>query len=152
MTTNLELASKLARRTEIESVRLKSVEYVLHDSEIGGGIDAEITAGAQYTIGANDTITVAVTTTLSAKRKDGEAMASVEAVYLVTYIIEDLGSASELELEHFANLNGIFNTWPYWRELVQGLLARSEITRAVLPVFKPPVFEVDVGEVGESPS
>lgn len=40
------------------------------------------------------------------------------------------------ELEAFANLNGVFNAWPYFREFVQSVTTRMGLPPFVLPVFR----------------
>lgn len=40
------------------------------------------------------------------------------------------------ELEPFANLNGVFNAWPYFREFLQNATTRMGLPPFVLPVFR----------------
>lgn len=40
------------------------------------------------------------------------------------------------ELEAFANLNGVFNAWPYFREFLQSATTRMGLPPFVLPVFR----------------
>jgi hypothetical protein len=39
-------------------------------------------------------------------------------------------------LAAFANVNGIYNAWPYFRELVQSMASRAGLPPIVLPVFR----------------
>jgi preprotein translocase subunit SecB len=40
------------------------------------------------------------------------------------------------ELQPFANLNGVFNAWPYFREFIQNATTRMGLPPFVLPVFR----------------
>ena len=49
--------------------------------------------------------------------------------------------------EAFAQVNAVFNAWPYWRELVQASLARMSMPALTVPVFR--VAPVDTAEEAE---
>ena len=49
----------------------------------------------------------------------------------------DESFASE-ELAAFGKINGVFNAWPYWRELVHASLARMDMPTLTVPVFRLP--------------
>ncbi|MFP4105099.1 MAG: hypothetical protein ACLFVU_03320 [Phycisphaerae bacterium] len=54
----------------------------------------------------------------------------------LTYYCCDFGSISEEHLVSFAQLNGVFNAWPYWREYVQSALNRLGLPSFTVPVFR----------------
>ena len=39
------------------------------------------------------------------------------------------------DLKHFAETNGIYNAWPYWREFLSSALARVGLPRLTLPTL-----------------
>lgn len=48
----------------------------------------------------------------------------------------DVDSIAPELVQDFAELNGIYNAWPYWRELAQNLMARIGLYGIVVPVFR----------------
>jgi hypothetical protein len=68
----------------------------------------------------------------------------VSATYVVVYGHPDVSALPAEALEAFAQLNGVYNTWPYWRELVQTASGRAGLSAIVIPVFRPGVDAVAV--------
>lgn len=62
----------------------------------------------------------------------------IEAMFELTYSLQETDGISERDLEHFAFLNATFNAWPYWRELVQSLTVKAGLPPLVVPVFRVP--------------
>ena len=69
-----------------------------------------------------------------AKKRDGEEAVLVSAVFHVIYKLTTTGLPNEL-VEQFGKINGIFNAWPYWRELLQSTLQRMGLPPIVLPLL-----------------
>lgn len=65
-----------------------------------------------------------------------ESIVWVKAVYELTYGLPQGFSASRGELNAFAQTNGVFNVWPYWREFIQSMFVRMNLPPLVLPVFR----------------
>jgi glycine cleavage system transcriptional repressor len=42
------------------------------------------------------------------------------------------------DLQNFAEVNAVFNSWPYWRQLVQSMLPSMGVHKLVIPVFRFP--------------
>ena len=68
---------------------------------------------------------------------DGPRVLFLKASYQIVYDLEDAATYPEDALEHFAELNGPYNAWPYWRELVQTVTGRVGVDSTVIPVFRP---------------
>ncbi|MDQ6768959.1 MAG: hypothetical protein M3Z54_03110 [Gemmatimonadota bacterium] len=60
----------------------------------------------------------------------------LSAIYLLIYSHPDLTSLPAESLEAFARLNGVYNAWPYWRELIQTVSGRIGLGPLVVPVFR----------------
>lgn len=76
-----------------------------------------------------------------AKSKVQKPVVVIEASFLLAYKIENFEGLTQEGFELFANLNGIYNAWPYWREFVQNSIARMGLPSLAIPVFrivKPP--------------
>jgi hypothetical protein len=62
--------------------------------------------------------------------------AEITSTFLVAYDAENL---TDLRAEHFHSfgaLNGVFNAWPYWRELLHSLTSRMGLPAFLLPVLR----------------
>ena len=77
---------------------------------------------------------------------EDELQAKISGTFELSYQIPDDESFSSEEIEAFAQVNAVFNAWPYWRELVQASLARM-----AMPVLTVPVFRVAPRDPREEP-
>ena len=57
--------------------------------------------------------------------------------YKVSYSIVSGDEPTSDELKAFSDLNGVYNTWPYWREFLQSMLMRMGLPVFTLPVLPP---------------
>ena len=60
----------------------------------------------------------------------------IDASFLLSYRIEDFEGLTQKGFERFANLNGIYNAWPYWREFVQNTIVRMGLPSLSIPVYR----------------
>jgi hypothetical protein len=60
----------------------------------------------------------------------------IDTSFLLLYRLEDFEGLTQKGFERFANLNGIYNAWPYWREFVQNTIVRMGLPSLSLPVFR----------------
>jgi preprotein translocase subunit SecB len=75
------------------------------------------------------------------ERKTKKPVVLIEASFLLAYKIESFEGLTQDGFEQFANINGIYNAWPYWREFVQNAIVRMGLPSLSIPVFrivKPP--------------
>lgn len=75
------------------------------------------------------------------EEKSGEApseCASIAATLALRYEMLDieLAQVPADDLQVFAEVNGVYNAWPYWRELVQSTGSRIGLHGIVAPVFR----------------
>jgi len=64
------------------------------------------------------------------------AIITIDATFLLIYGIENFDGLKQKGYQQFADMNGVYNAWPYWRELVQSTIARMGLPTLVLPVFR----------------
>lgn len=64
------------------------------------------------------------------------AVIAVAVSFEATYRVPATVSAPEGVLTEFAEINGIFNAWPYFREFVHAALARMGLPPFILPVYR----------------
>ena len=154
MPTNLERASLVSRSVEIESVNLASVAMNTDLDEETGSALLRLSQRyrGRYELPAPDPNKVFVHVDFRFEAHtadDGEPdrrVADIEAEFLVIYRTKATSVFPADALRHFAGLNGTYNAWPYWRELVQSLTARAGMSGVTVPVFKPRVRKVEVQE------
>lgn len=68
-----------------------------------------------------------------------EAIVECNATFRLLYSLKPEAEFDDEALEHFAAMNGAYNAWPYWRELVQSVSGRVGLSGIVMPVFRPEV-------------
>ena len=154
MSTNLERASLVSRSVQIESVTLVqvSMDANLDPTEP----PRELRLGQQFRCryetreAQRDRLFVYVSLLFDASVTSLEPsenrVVDLSATFLATYCIDGAASFPEDALQHFADLNGTFNVWPYWRELVHTFTGRAGLSGIVVPVFKPSVRPVPTQE------
>lgn len=82
------------------------------------------------------------------KRKKGPGL-EIECILQLDYELTiDPTTISESNFEAFAQINGLFNAWPYWREFAQNLAARMGHPGFVVPVFRFQDLPAILGESG----
>lgn len=73
------------------------------------------------------------------QQKKKNAFLTIDATFFLLYSIRSLEGLGDKALASFADLNGTYNAWPYWRELVQSITSRMDLPPLTIPVFKLPV-------------
>ena len=63
-------------------------------------------------------------------------LVEVSATFRLDYHLTKSFQLSPQQRHAFAQVNVIYNAWPYWRELVQSTLARMGIPPLIVPVFR----------------
>ncbi|HEL7629278.1 TPA: hypothetical protein UL921_001059 [Stenotrophomonas maltophilia] len=156
MTTNLDLARRVAKHVEIQVVTLRSSSVKTNFDVLN--IPGSLGLRQGYRAACDDSrfrsegiLTILVGFVFHAsdapededtEPSDSDALV-VEAEYGITYSIDRDVDLDAKCLEHFAKVNGPYNAWPYWRELVQSISGRVGLTSITVPVFRPPEHPVD---------
>ena len=86
-------------------------------------------------------IVVLIRFTAHAEAAGGEApkrVAEVSATFALRYQLDTdrLQSLGPEDVQAFAETNGVYNAWPYWREVLQSTAARVGLPGVVAPVFR----------------
>lgn len=151
MATNLDRAGLVARHVQLESVVMRSATVQSTVDPLAQPPVLRVEQGyrARYELAElhPDHLVVRVDFQLTAAR-DGAGGAEEDAValhaeFLLVYALPGAAAHPADALEHFAELNGPYNAWPYWRELVQTVTGRVGLSAIVVPVFRPPVRKLD---------
>jgi hypothetical protein len=60
----------------------------------------------------------------------------IGASFLLIYKVNDAKTFDAEALKQFADANGTFNAWPYWREFVQSITTRMGLAPLIVPVWR----------------
>lgn len=64
-----------------------------------------------------------------------EVLVSIGATFELEYEYPEVMTPTPEDLAAFAQTNGVFNAWPYWREYLQATLQRMQLPPIVLPLM-----------------
>ncbi len=149
MTTNLDLARVVASHVQIEAIALRA-------ATVRSGVNPMATP---------DTLTLSQSHRASYKREGSSPRLEVvldfqfvameeaagaspheavklDATYAIYYALPEGQEYPAESLKAFAWLNGAYNAWPYWRELVQTVTGRVGLGSISIPVYRPQVVTV----------
>lgn len=152
MTTNIDLAKKISKHVELQLVTLRRADISAHFDPFEMPPELRLTQGYRCSHNASEhsehgRISISVDLTFAAQwpnqPDDGVDAVSIEATFLLVYSIDQSIPLEHECLEHFANTNGPYNVWPYWRELVQTGASRVGLGAITVPVFRPVAYELD---------
>lgn len=139
----MDLAARVAERVEIQGVLVSQVEAKRGPDTDTRDDDFDVEIKIPQLGMSKDPekgrFWVFLTFELSGTGKGegvDETALSIKATFVVTYSLDSFEDLSEENFRAFAELNGIFNAWPYWRELVQSTTARMGLDQVVVPVYR----------------
>ncbi len=72
------------------------------------------------------------------KPPETRTVLSVSAEYGLFYAIQGNTECPEALANRFASRNGVFNAWPFFRELAHSLVSRMNVPPLVIPLFRLP--------------
>ena len=164
MKTNLDLARTVSGLVELRSINLKSASV---ESTVDPYVELppELVFSQQYRASHEvpeaypDKLNVIVELHLSAGPPESEIeTVDLTAKFLLAYHLQKPSAHDEAALSAFAELNGPYHAWPYWRELVHTVTGRIGLSPFLVPVLKLPVKKLpkegepeDGGPPPESP-
>lgn len=137
---SLELATKVSERVEIQNVRLLASTSRQTTLVASPQIEVRFSHGVDINVDREKSLVAVVPRfvmqAFPADQKDKEVAVEVEAVFLLTYSVSDLKGLSKSHYESFAQTNGVYNAWPYWREYLQNAITRMGLPALTVPVFR----------------
>ena len=135
-----ELVRAVADQVQIVEVRLleSRSEQKQFDREVPGRITTSIDVDTHFDAESHR-LSVYPRLHLHVKEKDSlpdDYFLKIEARFVVTYQVRSAEGLTQDNFDAFAERNGIFNVWPYWREFVQSMTARMGLPPLTVPVFR----------------
>ncbi len=141
MSEKIKQISRLIAAAQIEDIRLveASVRSTIRSPKDIGPVDFRIRPNASVKERHKDGtlfVLAVIEARLVPPGKGGDPAVSVKAEFELRYRLPKGLKASRRELNTFAEVNGIFNVWPYWREFIQSMVARMNLPPLILPLFR----------------
>lgn len=151
MTTNIQLAKEVARHVTLQSISLVRANI---DSDLDldnspaeiGMMQGHRCEHRRDVVDGLCRLNVFAEFKFTAKEmRDGDEVADLMSLTATFSIVYTMPSDIEIEdvcYEYFAEVNGPYNCWPYWRELVQTATGRVGLAGVTVPVYRPRAVEV----------
>lgn len=145
--SQLKLAGQVTPLVEIEDVRLLRLS-----GRVYPGTDREAKSTARFPLprstryrqdGNNIFVEIRFSMEGVQEREAAKKLVDLLAIFEVSYRLNRPVRLSRPQLKAFSEINAPYNAWPYWRELVQGMIARMGLPRLVAPVFRIPRPSLD---------
>ena len=132
---------RLIAEVEIEGVRLveANAETKVRSPADTGAVDLLVNRTAEISERQDNGtffVVAKIETQLVAEHAKEEPLVSVETSFELQYRLPEGFRADPDTLTTFAETNGIYNAWPYWREFVQSTFARMGLPPVVLPLLR----------------
>lgn len=150
--TNISRAGLVSRQVELDAVNLHTANVTsrVNPLDTPAELDVRQEYRARYERISRHPHHLFVYVELRFTVRDVEGESSegcaleLTATYQLVYSLkEEPSEFPEDALRFFAELNGAYNVWPYWRELVQSVSGRVGLSAIVVPVFRPLVKAVE---------
>ena len=132
---------RLIAEVEIEGVRLVEItaETKVRSPADTGAVDLLVnrTAGISERQDNGTFFVVAkIGTQLVPEHAKEDPLVSIETSFELQYSLPEKFHTDPETLTTFAETNGLYNAWPYWREFVQSTFARMGLPPVVLPLLR----------------
>jgi hypothetical protein len=133
-------ATEVAKRVELRDIRLISTSY--HQKPLARKRDGKAQAAifckatGKFDRERSAAIVRAHFSLNILSEETQQPMAEVKAEFRAAYALKSCEGLSQDDVQAFGQTNGVFNLWPYWRELVQSAFARMGLPHFIMPVYR----------------
>jgi len=139
----LLLALPVSNRVEIHDVCLVETRArkALVDDRLPEQLELQIgvKVRSEATKGKGCGITVVVEFDLAGRYTDVDSKVAplqIAATFQVEYTLGSLEGIKSENIKAFAELNGVYSAWPYWREYAQSVTVRMGLPPIPVPVYR----------------
>lgn len=139
----------VSERVQIKDVRLISCECEQKPTATAGKKGYDIDVSTDVQLNEDQRVIVVLAKfwfVASIEKKSSEPVLTIDALYALAYQVDSFDGLTQEGFEQFANLNGVYNAWPYWREFVQNTVGRMGLPPLTIPVFR--IFEPSTKPTG----
>lgn len=130
---------RVSDRVQITDVRLANCDCEQKPAAAAGKKSYNITTSTEVQLDKNNGFIVVIAKfhfEASVENKGQEPALTIGASFVLTYRIDEFDGLTQEGFDQFANLNGVYNAWPYWREFVQNMVGRMGLPPLTIPVFR----------------
>lgn len=131
---------QVAQRVQIQDVRLIRCACYLEPEGVSGKKIYEIEQQPTTVETNEESCRIFVFPTFDLKAhqegRPGKVTLDISASFLLVYKASCLKDLSQEAFQQFADVNGTYNAWPYWREFVQSTTTRMGMPPLVLEAFR----------------
>ncbi|MCL4822087.1 MAG: hypothetical protein KJ067_23410 [Vicinamibacteria bacterium] len=145
---NATRLNELIGAVKLEGVRLVETHAVAHVRRAGGAGDVTISIDRAAAVpdppeAGRFYVRASVAARVEAK---AAVLVSIAATFELEYECPEVVTPTTEDLAAFAQTNGVFNAWPYWREYLQATLQRMQLPPIVLPLMTMKQIVSSLGE------
>lgn len=72
----------------------------------------------------------------SAEAPEEESRLKIHCTFVIQYRCKNFEGIEASNIAAFAQTNGVFNAWPYWREFAQNMTSRLGLKPVLVPLFR----------------
>jgi preprotein translocase subunit SecB len=130
---DLRAVSRVSRNIDLRDIRVIELAAACTPAP-DGTMEPQITFDCEGTLVSPEQLNVACAYTLTANAA-GVTAANVRVMYLLVYQVTG-NAPTERDVEQFANVNGVYHSWPFLRQLLFDLTAKMGLPPLTLPVFQ----------------
>jgi preprotein translocase subunit SecB len=126
-------------RVQLRAVRLASCHCDQKPAAVAGKKAYNITYSTKVQPNKKNSLVVVIATfhfEAFAENQPQKPALRLDASFVLAYQLDNFEGLTQEGFQHFANLNGIYNAWPYWREFVQNMVGRMGLPPLTIPVFR----------------
>lgn len=135
--SDMNMALMISDRVQLKHVRVLECSAKLLKFPSDGEMQYEVTASTRFQLDReDDSLFVFVTMALHSAMQDGGELAKITSEFLLVYKLDKWDGLTDENFVHFANHNGVFNAWSYWREMVQSMISRLQLPPLTLPTHR----------------
>jgi hypothetical protein len=136
--------ARVASVVHLDNVRLRAINALTNivDSQVRpANLSMQYGAALDRRNAEQRTFTLAVDFVVTIRATDGAPDADpdvfLKAAFELEYKLPETVEPSDDDITAFATTNGVYNAWPYLRELVQNTTIRMGLPAAVIPLYRP---------------
>ena len=137
--TLMEQALLVSRRVQLEDVRLIKSQSYMKPEALQGQKEFKMTSTTRA-LPDKERSSILVFVNFRFKcfgvGKADTQIIGIVSEFVLTYTISSFDGLTDDGIKEFANLNGVFNAWPYWREFIQNTIARMNLPPLTIPVYR----------------
>lgn len=131
------IAFMVSDRVQLKHVRTLECSAKLVAFPKDGTNDYEVTASTRFQQDReNNALFVFVTMGLYSVAEGGNELAKITSEFLLLYEVTEWNDLTDEHFAIFADYNGVFNAWSYWREMVQSMISRLQLPPLTLPTYR----------------